>query len=102
MRASKMTGHVGGVVLVVVLLGGCGSKSSNPMGGGGGPGAGQAFLDQKKEVPARKEWTREVTSRSGGTFTFRIASQGPFAVTVLTDKGYKALQSGNRKALAKE
>src|SRR5437016_1166319 len=51
-------------------------------------GTGTPFLDQKKEVGPHLEWNREVTSRSGGTFNFRVTSQGPFSVTIITDKGY--------------
>jgi hypothetical protein len=58
-------------------------------------------LDQKKQVPPHREWTREVTSRNGGAISFRVASQGPFAVTVVTDQAMKALQSGNQKSLNK-
>jgi uncharacterized protein YceK len=99
-RASVTTVHVA-VIVVVILLSGCRSKRSNTTVSGGTREAGKSFLDQTKQVPPRKEWTREVTSRSGGTFTFRISSQGPFAVSVITDKGYKALQSGNQNGPAK-
>jgi hypothetical protein len=50
-------------------------------------------LDQKKEIGPHLEWNREVTSKSGGTITFRVDSQGPFGVTVVNDKGYKAIQA---------
>jgi hypothetical protein len=98
MRLYPVLGETGALVVVAVLLSGCGSKPGSSTGDGKasgnqeGGGAAKAFLDQKKEVPPRKEWTREVTTRNGGPFTFRISSQGPFAVTVITDKGYKALQ----------
>jgi hypothetical protein len=62
----------------------------------------QPFLDQQKDVPPRMEWTREVTSRNGGTITFLVTSPGPFGVTVISDKVYKTLRGGNRTALAKE
>lgn len=101
MRVCLTTGRVAAVVVVGILLSGCRSKPSNTTAVGGARGAGKAFLDQKKQVPPRKEWTREVTARSDGMFTFRVASQGPFAVIVITDKGYKALQNGNRIAPAK-
>ena len=53
------------------------------------------FLDQTQEVPAGREWMREVTSRAGGTIAFRVDSQGPFAVTVITDKGMQAVKGGS-------
>ncbi|AWM41076.1 hypothetical protein [Gemmata obscuriglobus] len=102
----------------MILSAGCGSKPGAPTAAGKaveGHGAGEpkpsgtvadqkasvsetkkAFLDQKKEVPAKKEWTREITSRRGGTVTFRITAPGPFAASVVTDRGYKALQSGQK------
>jgi hypothetical protein len=97
-----------------MLLTGCAQKPSNTVGaknpsigagsakGGGGSGGAKAFLDQKKQIPPRKEWNREITSQRGGTIRFQIASQGPFGVTVVTDKGFKALQSGNENAETKQ
>jgi hypothetical protein len=60
----------------------------------------KAFIDQKKEIGPRLEWNREVNSKSGGTFSFRVTSDGPFAVTLITDKGYKAIKMG--KTLTKQ
>jgi hypothetical protein len=57
-------------------------------------------LDAKKQVPSRREWTKELVSRQGGALSFRVTSQGPFAVTVVTDRGYKALVGGG--AMSKE
>jgi hypothetical protein len=82
------------VSVVTSLCCGCGPGTT--------PGGGKAFLDQKKEIGPRLEWNREVASKIGGTISFRVTSQGPFAVTVVTDKGYKAMQGGNRKAFSKE
>jgi hypothetical protein len=59
-------------------------------------------LDQKTQIGPRLKWNREVTSTSGETITFRVTSQGPFRVTVVTDKGYKAVQGGSRKTLNQE
>jgi hypothetical protein len=55
-----------------------------------------AFLDAKKQVPSRREWNKEVGSRQGGAISFRVTSQGPFAVTVITDRGRKALLGGGK------
>jgi hypothetical protein len=60
------------------------------------------FLDQQKEVPPRLEWNREVVSKRGGTFSFRITSEGPFSVLVVTARGYQALQSKDRASFQKE
>jgi hypothetical protein len=58
-------------------------------------------MDAKRQVPPRLEWNRDILSRSGGTLTFRVTSQGPFAVTVVTDKGYQSLQGGSQQAFDK-
>jgi hypothetical protein len=42
-----------------------------------------------------------VSARKGGTISFRVSSQGPFGVTVITEKGYKWLRSRERKGLNK-
>ncbi len=75
-----------------------------PVGTGSASGprhSGKAFLDQKQQVPPHLEWDREVTSRDGGTISFRVTFQGPFAVIVVTDQARKALQSGYQEPLNK-
>lgn len=87
------------VVPAVMLLGSCDSKTAAPGGGGGGAPAAQdkkAFLDATREVPPRKEWNKDVIAKNGGTISFRVTSQGPFAVTVVTDKGRQALLAGGK------
>jgi hypothetical protein len=71
---------------VLFFLGGCGNK---------------IFLDQTKEVAANLDWAQEVIARRSGAYNFRVESDGKFAVTVVTDKGFKSLQSGQQKTLAK-
>jgi hypothetical protein len=83
------------VLLPLVVALGCGS-------GGGSAGRKPAFLDQKKEVGPRLEWSREVTAKSGGVIEFRVSSPGPFAVTVVTAKGYQAAQGSGGKKVARE
>jgi hypothetical protein len=95
MCVGRKLGSAVAVGVLVALSGGCGS-------GSGTSGGGKAFLDQKKEIGPRLEWNREITSKSGGTFTYRVTSQGPFAVTLINEKAYKALMGGNRKAFNKE
>jgi hypothetical protein len=75
---------------------GCGSGAKGP----GGTTA-KAFLDKTKKIPPRLEWNTHVVSKGGGTFNFRVTSQGPFAVTVVTDVGYQALKSGDQKGFNK-
>jgi len=57
------------------------------------------FLDQKKEVSPGVEWNREVTSRSESTVSFRVDSQGPFAVTIVTGQAYKSILARDQKQL---
>ena len=64
--------------------------------------ASNPFLDQKKVVPPRMEWSREIVSKNGGSFTFRVSSQGPIGVTLITARGYKASIERNDKAFKKE
>jgi hypothetical protein len=57
-----------------------------------GPPAGVAgpvakLYDEEKDVPAEQFWAHEVTSRRGGTISFRVTCPGPFVVTVLTSQG---------------
>jgi hypothetical protein len=78
------------------------NRQSGPPVQGEGAGGVAAFLDQEKEVGPQLEWNREVTSRMGGTFSFRVTSQGPFAVTVVTDAAYKAVVSGGGQLPRKE
>ncbi len=61
-----------------------------------------AFLDQRKTIPAGQEWSREVAARQGGTITFRITSQGPFAVTVVTAAAFQAARADNKAAFKKK
>jgi hypothetical protein len=48
------------------------------------------------------EWTREVVAKSPGTIRYRIESQGPFSVTVISDRLLKAFQSGSKEPPKKE
>jgi hypothetical protein len=51
------------------------------------------ILDERKSVPPGAEWSREVTSQFGGALPFRITSQGPFAVRVVTKRAYEAARN---------
>jgi hypothetical protein len=50
------------------------------------------------DVPARLEWNLDIISQRGGTISYRVTSQGPFTVTLVTAKGYKGLQEGGNPA----
>jgi hypothetical protein len=94
-------------LLVFGFLSGCKSKTSDsanasaPSKDEKTPAGDKAFLDQKKEIGPHLEWNREIISRRGGTITFRVTSQGPFGVMVVTAQAWKAMQSGNDKAISK-
>ena len=47
------------------------------------------------------EWNREVSSRNGGTISFRVDSQGPFAVTIVTGQAYKSILARDQKPLTR-
>jgi hypothetical protein len=38
-------------------------------------------------------------SRNGATITFRVESQGPFGVTVVTEAAQKAMLAGDQKSI---
>jgi len=89
------------VSVAALFPGACDSKKNAPPAtNGGNPAAKEnekkPFLDAKYEVPPRKEWNKDVIAKRGGTVSYRVTSQGPFAVTVVTDKGRKALMSGGK------
>jgi hypothetical protein len=104
MRDAMTHAHPVAVLALVLMVAGCGSGTNpptapGPSSGGGIPHpASKPFLDQEKDIPAQLEWNREIVSQRGGTFSFRVTSQGPFAVTVVTDKGLRAAKAGDRKA----
>ena len=63
---------------------------------------GKPFLDQRNKSALAWNGTGEITSRSGGTIAFRVASPGPFAVTVVSDRAYRAVPNRDPKAFSKE
>lgn len=84
------------VIVSTFLSKGCGENANNP------PPAGRVFLDDKKAVGSGLEWSRDITSKKGGEITFRVASQGPFVVNILTDQAYKSIMRNDRKSFKKE
>jgi len=101
---------------LVLLCGGCDSETNEasstakpaPVKKGGAVSSAPAsakrppartFLDEKKTVPPHLEWTRDVISRNGGVISFRVESQGPFAITVATGRAVKMIQSGDKKPI---
>jgi hypothetical protein len=51
----------------------------------------RAIVDAQYNIHVGEQWAREIKSATGGTISFRITSQGPFSVTVVTEKAYKAI-----------
>lgn len=65
-------------------------------------GASKPFLDEKKALLPQLEWNREIVSRNGGSVAFRVSSQEPIGVTLITERGYKAVMANDRKAFRNE
>ena len=90
---------------IAILCVGCrqDAKDSNstPNASKGTTPTGNVFLDKKKQIPAGLEWNTNVVSKSGGQFSFRVASQGPFAVTIVAEAGYQAMKNNDRKNFKK-
>lgn len=59
----------------------------------------KSFLDQTKEVIPQQEWNREIVTKGGGKFTFKIESEGPVSVIFISGKGYQALLARNADAI---
>jgi hypothetical protein len=77
------------------------SNPKNPPANKAAGPPGTAFLDKKKQIPAGLEWNTNVISKSGGQFSFRVASQGPFAVTIVNEAGYQAMMNNDQKNFKK-
>jgi hypothetical protein len=86
------------LVISAWLPGSAGDAHGSRQGSSGSPAP---FLNQTREVPPRREWNREVTTRTGGTIRFKVTAHGPFGVTLVTGKGYEALRSGDPAGFSK-
>ena len=85
---------------VVVFCVGCRQEAQDTKGKNPNP-VRTAFLDKKKQIPAGLEWNTDVTSKAGGEFSFRVTSQGPFAVTIVNEAGYRAMKKNDQKNFKK-
>ena len=63
--------------------------------------APQVLVDQTENTAAGIPWAKDIVLGRPATIGFHLTSQGRFAVTVVTDKAYQALQRSDEKALAK-
>lgn len=99
---------------MAIFHAGCGDQvKPNPDAAGGGDSpdvrvvnqaahqARKPFLDKKMPVPAGLEWSTNIVSKKGGPFTFRLESQGPFAVTLVTEAGFQAMKNNDQKNFKK-
>jgi predicted Zn finger-like uncharacterized protein len=54
-----------------------------------------AVIDERQTVPARQEWSESVAATAASTIRFRVsASRTPFAVSVVTEHGFRTFQDG--------
>jgi hypothetical protein len=52
-----------------------------------------AMLDAQYNLHVGEQWGKEIKSATGGTISFRVTSQGPFSVTVVNEKAFKAFMA---------
>jgi hypothetical protein len=60
------------------------------------------FLDGTRNVPAQKDWNRQILPKAGGNISFRITSQGPFTAMIVTDKVYQSIQRRDDQTIKEE
>jgi pimeloyl-ACP methyl ester carboxylesterase len=65
-------------------------------------GPTRAIVDQTENTAAGIGWNKDIVLDRPGTIGFHVTSQGRFAVTILTDKAYQALQRSDEKGLSKQ
>ncbi len=61
----------------------------------------RVIVDQTENTAAGIGWNKDVVLTRPGTIEFHVTLQGRFAVTVVTDKAYQALQRSDERALTK-
>jgi hypothetical protein len=69
------------------------------IGCGNPPGT---YVDESMDVPPGLEWSRQIVSHLGGRIDFKVESEGPFSVTLLTDRGYQAAKKRDKDAASPE
>jgi hypothetical protein len=80
-----------------LFFGGCTTGQNKPAG------QRKAFMDEKKQIPAGLEWNRDFFAKKEGTVNFRVTTtEGPFAITCVTDNAWQALQANDMKRIKKE
>jgi hypothetical protein len=97
MGFAMKTAYLTAVCAFMLLAGGCRTADDKPIA------KAKPFMDDKKQIPSRLEWSSDFFARSPRTFAFRVsASEGPFTVIFVTDKGWQGAQGRDRKAASKE
>ncbi len=79
-----------------------GANERAPNAARGEGGEPRMIVDQQENTAAGIGWNKDIVLSRPGTVGFHVTSQGRFAVTILTDKAYRALERSDEKALAKQ
>ena len=79
-----------------------GTNEPAPHSARGERGDPRVIVEQTENTAAGIGWNKDIVLSRPGTVGFHVTSQGRFAVTIVTDKAYQALQRSDEKALAKQ
>ena len=61
----------------------------------------KAAIDETKTVPAGAEWNRQIIAKNEGVMTYGVETPAKFSLTLITDKGFKAVQARKEAGIAK-
>jgi pimeloyl-ACP methyl ester carboxylesterase len=67
-----------------------------------GPRAPRVIVDQTQNTAAGIPWSKDIVLDHATEVGFQVISQGRFAVTIVSDKGYHALEQADEKAMSKQ
>jgi pimeloyl-ACP methyl ester carboxylesterase len=79
-----------------------GASEPSPRSTSSEKGPPRLIVDKVENTAAGIGWNKDIVLDRPTTVGFNVTSQGRFAVTILTDKAYQALQRSDEKALAKQ
>jgi pimeloyl-ACP methyl ester carboxylesterase len=79
-----------------------GATEPSPRASGGERRTPRLSIDEKENTAAGISWNKDFVLSRPDTIGFHVTSQGRFAVTIVTDKGYKALQEADEKAMTRQ
>jgi hypothetical protein len=63
---------------------------------------GKLLVDQRRQIPAGKEWNCAIAPARAGTMSVKVEGKGPFSILLVADRSYQALMKGNDKGLNKQ